>query len=574
MEKILGADAVLESLIEEGQDTVFGYPGGAVIPLYDSLYNKRDKIHHILARHEQAAVHEAQAYAQVTGKPGVCFVTSGPGATNAITGIANANMDSVPLVVITGQVGSAFLGTDAFQETDVFGLSMPIAKWSAQITRAEDIAETMAKAFYIAVSGRPGVVVLEITKNALTSKTDFVYKKAPVIRSYVPYPDIPNEVIDKAAEMINEAEKPLILIGHGVLIARAEKIVREFIEKTGIPFGSTLMGLSAIPSDHPLNVGMLGMHGSYASNMLTNKAGLIIAIGMRFSDRVTGRTPDYAKKAKILHIEIDKSEIDKNVATDLSVNGDLKSALSYLIPRLEKKSYNRWRKEFDKYFQMEQEQVIKKDLHPETLLIQMGEVVEMISRKTAGDAIVVTDVGQNQMVAARYYKFKHPDSFLTSGGLGTMGFGLPAAVGAAVAQKFMPESNPLKKLPVILFTGDGGFQMNEQELGTIIQERVPVKTVILNNSVLGMVRQWQNMFNGKRYSETDLVNPDFVTLAKAYGIKAQKVEYRENLEAAIDEMLNHDGAYILEIDVDKDMKVMPFIAPGSAVDEMKLVSND
>lgn len=574
MEKILGADAVLESLIEEGQDTVFGYPGGAVIPLYDSLYNKRDKIHHILARHEQAAVHEAQAYAQVTGKPGVCFVTSGPGATNAITGIANANMDSVPLVVITGQVGSAFLGTDAFQETDVFGLSMPIAKWSAQITRAEDIAETMAKAFYIAVSGRPGVVVLEITKNALTSKTDFVYKKAPVIRSYVPYPDIPNEVIDKAAEMINEAEKPLILIGHGVLIARAEKIVREFIEKTGIPFGSTLMGLSAIPSDHPLNVGMLGMHGSYASNMLTNKADLIIAIGMRFSDRVTGRTPDYAKKAKILHIEIDKSEIDKNVATDLSVNGDLKSALSYLIPRLEKKSYNRWRKEFDKYFQMELEQVIKKDLHPETLLIQMGEVVEMISRKTAGDAIVVTDVGQNQMVAARYYKFKHPDSFLTSGGLGTMGFGLPAAVGAAVAQKFMPESNPLKKLPVILFTGDGGFQMNEQELGTIIQERVPVKTVILNNSVLGMVRQWQNMFNGKRYSETDLVNPDFVTLAKAYGIKAQKVEYRENLEAAIDEMLNHDGAYILEIDVDKDMKVMPFIAPGSAVDEMKLVSND
>ena len=574
MEKITGADAVLESLIEEGQDTVFGYPGGAVIPLYDSLFNKRDKIHHILARHEQAAVHEAQAYAQVTGKPGVCFVTSGPGATNAVTGIANANMDSVPLVVITGQVISAFLGTDAFQETDVFGLSMPIAKWSAQITRAEDIAETMAKAFYIAVSGRPGVVVLEITKNALTAKTDFVYKKAPVIRSYIPYPEIQDGAVDKAAEMINAAEKPLILIGHGVLIARAEKIVREFVEKTGIPFGTTLMGLSALPSDHPLNVGMLGMHGSYASNMLTNKADLIVAIGMRFSDRVTGRTADYAKKAKVIHIEIDKSEIDKVVPADLSVNGDLKSALSYLMPRIEKKSYNLWRREFDKYYQMELEQVIRKDLQSSSPLIQMGEAVDLVSKKTAGNAIVVTDVGQNQMVAARYYKFKHPDTFLTSGGLGTMGFGLPAAVGAAVAQKFMPESNPLKHFPVVLFTGDGGFQMNEQELGTIIQEKVPVKIVILNNSVLGMVRQWQNMFNGKRYSETDLVNPDFVTLAKAYGIRARKVSVREELEGAVDEMLSSEGAYLLEIEVDKDMKVMPFIAPGSAVDEMKLVCND
>lgn len=574
MEKISGADAVLLSLIEEGQDTVFGYPGGAVIPLYDSLYGKRDKIHHILARHEQAAVHEAQAYAQVTGKPGVCIVTSGPGATNAITGIANANMDSVPLIVITGQVGSAFLGTDAFQETDVFGLSMPIAKWSAQITRAEDIAETMAKAFYIAVSGRPGVVVLEITKNALTSKTDFVYKKAPVIRSYVPYPEIPGEVIDKAAEMINAAEKPLILLGHGVLIARAEKAVKEFVEKSGIPFGTTLMGLSALPSDHPLNVGMLGMHGSYASNMLTNQADLIIAIGMRFSDRVTGKTSGYATKAKILHIEIDKSEIGKIVNADLSVHGDLKSALSYLTPRIEKKTYNRWRKEFDKFYQMELEQVIRKDIQSKEPLIQMGEAVDIVSKKTAGNAIVVTDVGQNQMVAARYYKFKHPDTFLTSGGLGTMGFGLPAAVGAAVAQKFMPEDNIMKNFPVVLFTGDGGFQMNEQELGTIIQEKVPVKMVILNNSVLGMVRQWQNMFNGKRYSETDLINPDFVCLAKAYGIKAKKVEYRDDLESSIEEMLNFDGPYLLEIMVDKDMKVMPFIAPGSTVDEMKLVSND
>ena len=374
MEKVSGADAVLLSLIEEGQDTVFGYPGGAVIPLYDSLYFKQDKIKHVLARHEQAAVHEAQAYAQITGKPGVCIVTSGPGATNAVTGIANANMDSVPLVVITGQVGSYFLGTDAFQETDVFGLSMPIAKWSAQITKAEDIASTMAKAFYIAVSGRPGVVVLEITKDALTSKTDFVYKKAPVLRSYAPYPKIADEVIDKAVEMINEAERPLILLGHGVLIARAEKTVKEFIEKSGIPFGSTLMGLTALPSDHPLNVGMLGMHGSYAVNMLTNKADLIIAIGMRFSDRVTGKLSGYAKNAKILHIEIDKSEIDKNVPVTLAVHGDLKSALSYLTPRIEKKTYNNWRKEFDKFYQMERTQVIEKDTRflkklTETLLL-------------------------------------------------------------------------------------------------------------------------------------------------------------------------------------------------------------
>ena len=532
MEKVSGADAVLLSLIEEGQDTVFGYPGGAVIPLYDSLYFKQDKIKHVLARHEQAAVHEAQAYAQITGKPGVCIVTSGPGATNAVTGIANANMDSVPLVVITGQVGSYFLGTDAFQETDVFGLSMPIAKWSAQITKAEDIASTMAKAFYIAVSGRPGVVVLEITKDALTSKTDFVYKKAPVLRSYAPYPKIADEVIDKAVEMINEAERPLILLGHGVLIARAEKTVKEFIEKSGIPFGSTLMGLTALPSDHPLNVGMLGMHGSYAVNMLTNKADLIIAIGMRFSDRVTGKLSGYAKNAKILHIEIDKSEIDKNVPVTLAVHGDLKSALSYLTPRIEKKTYNNWRKEFDKFYQMERTQVIEKDTRSNEPLIQMGEPVAMISQKTDGNAVVITDVGQNQMIAARYYKFRIPGTFLTSGGLGTMGFGLPAAVGAAVAQK---------KLPVILFTGDGGFQMNEQELGTIIQENIPVKMVILNNSVLGMVRQWQNMFQGKRYSQTDLINPDFIKLADAYGIKAKRVEFREDLNSAIDEMLSFDG---------------------------------
>lgn len=562
MEKILGAEAVVQSLIQEGQDTIFGYPGGAVIPLYDRLYMNQDKIRHILSRHEQAAVHEAQAYAQVTGKVGVCVVTSGPGATNAITGIANANMDSVPLVVITGQVGSAFLGTDAFQETDVFGLSMPIAKWSCQITRAEDIAESMAKAFYIAVSGRPGVVVIEITKNALVAETEFVYKKAPVLRSYAPYPEIDQEAIAQAAELINSAERPMILVGHGVLIAHAEKAVRGLIEKSGIPFGMTLMGLTAIPNDHPLCVGMLGMHGSYASNILTNQADLIIAIGMRFSDRVTGKLSGYGKKAKVIHIEIDKSEIDKNVNTDVAIHADLKTAVSYLTPMVDKKSHKEWLAEFDKLYKQEFEQVIKKDTRSNAPIIQPGEPVDIISRKTQGQAIVCTDVGQNQMVAARYYSFKNPNSFLTSGGLGTMGFGLPAAVGAAIAQS---------KVPVILFTGDGGFQMNEQELGTIIQEKIAVKIVILNNSVLGMVRQWQNMFNGKRYSQTDLVNPDFVTLASAYGIKARKVVARGDLEPAISEMLAYDGPYLLDIIVDKDMKVMPFIAPGSAVDEMKLV---
>lgn len=563
MGKILGSEAVIKSLLEEGADTIFGYPGGTVIPLYDSLYDYTNQglIRHVLARHEQAAAHEAQAYAQVTHKVGVCIVTSGPGATNAITGIANANMDSVPMVVITGQVGSSFLGTDAFQETDVFGLSMPIAKWSYQITKSEEIADTIAKAFYIAVSGRPGVVVLEITKNALLSETEFHYKKAPVLRSYVPYPEINQEQIVAAADLINAAERPMILVGHGVLISHAEKSLTELVEKTGIPFGMTLMGLTALPTDHPLCVGMLGMHGSYASNVLTNEADLIIAIGMRFSDRVTGRTKDYAKKAKVIHIEIDKSEINKNVDVDVEIHADLKTALRYLTPMLHKKTYKQWLSQFAKLYQKEYEQVIKKDIMSDAPVIQPGEPVDIISRKTQGNAIVVTDVGQHQMVTARYYKFKTPNTFLTSGGLGTMGFGLPAAVGAAVAQS---------EKPVILFTGDGGFQMNEQELGTIIQERIPVKIVILNNSVLGMVRQWQTMFNRGRYSATNLVNPDFVKLAGAYGIKSRKVSERADLENAIDEMLSHDGPYLLDIEVDKDMKVMPFIAPGSAVDEMKL----
>lgn len=556
-----GADAVLLSIIQEGEDTIFGYPGGSIMPVYDSLYYMRDKLKHVLSRHEQGAIHEAQAYAQTTGRPGVCMVTSGPGATNTVTGIANANLDSVPLILITAQVGSSFLGTDFFQECDVFGLSMPIAKWSVQVTRAEDIAKAMAQAFYVARTGRPGVVVVDITKDALTSEVEFKYEKAPILRSYAPYPEINLDSIKLAAQTINQAKKPLILLGHGVLISNASKIVEEFVNKSGIPFAMTLMGLSSLPSDHPLCVGMLGMHGNYSANVLTNQADVIIAIGMRFSDRVTGIIKGYAPNAKIIHIEIDKAEIDKNIETTIAIHSDLKVALNNLLNYINEKTYPEWINEFRKLDQLEYNEVFKKDCLSDADIIQPGEPVHLISQKTQGNAYVITDVGQNQMVAARYYKFKHPGTLITSGGLGTMGFGLPAAVGCAVAQK---------DKHVILFTGDGGFQMNEQELGTIIQEQIPVKIVILNNGVLGMVRQWQNMFNGQRYSETDLINPDFVKLADAYGIKAKRVEKREELESAIDEMLNSKEAYLLDIYVDKDMKVFPFVAPGSAVDQMRL----
>lgn len=552
---------MLLSLLEEGENVIFGYPGGAVMPIYDRLFFMKDKIKHVLARHEQGAVHEAQAYSQMTGKPGVCIVTSGPGATNAITGVANANLDSVPMIVITAQVMSDFLGSDAFQETDVFGLSMPICKWSIQITKPEDIAAAMSKAFYVAVSGRPGVVMVDITKDALLGTTDFVYQKAPALRSYTPYPEIDFEKINLAASAINQAKYPLILFGHGVLLARAQKQALDFVNQTGIPFATTLMGLSALPSDHQLCVGMSGMHGSYAANVLTNSADLIIAIGMRFSDRVTGKLSGYAKNARVIHIEIDKSEINKNVDTDIAIHADLKTALTELMPLLVKNDHSVWLSRFHQLYQLEYEAVIKRDCFSDLPLIQPGEPVNIISQKTNGNAVIVTDVGQNQMVAARYYKYRIPGTFITSGGLGTMGFGLPAAVGCAVGQS---------DLPVILVTGDGGFQMNVQELGTIIQEKIPVKIMILNNGVLGMVRQWQNMFNDKRYSQTDLVNPDFVALAGAYGIKARRVSSREQLAPAIDEMLASDTAFLLDILVDKDMKVFPFIAPGTSVDQMKL----
>ena len=559
--QVKGAEALLLSLLEEGVDTLFGYPGGAVMPLYDMLYDYKDKIKHILVRHEQGASHAAQAYSQVTNKVGVCISTSGPGATNLITGIANANIDSVPMVVITSQVISPLLGTDAFQETDVVGLSMPITKWNIQVTKANEIAEAIAKAFYIAVSGRPGVVVIDITKDALINQTEFVYQKNPRIRSYNPYPDLPMEEIKQAVEMIDKSKKPLLLVGHGILIARAEKFLIEFAEKANIPVASTLLGLSAMPSDHELFVGMLGMHGNYAPNKLTNEADLIIAAGMRFDDRVTGRIADYAKKAKIIHIEIDKAEINKNVKVDLAIHADVKAVLNTLIPLIQKNTHPEWHNQFKKLYKEEFEKVIDHDCHPNSEKIKMGEVVHQISEKTKGNAIIVTDVGQHQMVAARYYKYINPNSLVTSGGLGTMGFALPASLGAAVAR-------PDKQ--VIAFIGDGGFQMTIQELGTIMQEKLPVKIVLLNNNFLGMVRQWQDMFFEKRYAETEMQNPDFVKIGEGYRIKSKEVDKRELLEPAIEEMLDEKGPYLLVVNVEKETNVFPMIAPGASVEEIRL----
>jgi acetolactate synthase I/II/III large subunit len=561
LSKVKGSEALILSLLEEGVDTLFGYPGGAVMPLYDKLYDYKDKIKHVLVRHEQGAAHAAQAYSQVTDKVGVCISTSGPGATNLITGIANANIDSVPMVVITSQVISPLLGTDAFQETDVVGLSMPITKWNLQVTKAEEIADAMAKAFYIAVSGRPGVVVIDITKDALINETVFEYQKSPRIRSYNPYPDLPRDNIQEAAEWINKAKKPLLLVGHGVLIAKAEKLLTALAEKADIPVASTLLGLSAIPSHHELFAGMLGMHGNYAPNILTNQADLIIAAGMRFDDRVTGKLSTYAKQAKIIHIEIDQAEINKNVQVDLAINADVKAVLSTLLPLVNKNSHPDWHRKFKDLYHEEYLRVIAKDCYPEDGKIKMGEVVHLISEMTKGEAIVVTDVGQNQMVAARYYKFVNPNSLVTSGGLGTMGFALPAALGASVARK---------DKPIIAFIGDGGFQMTIQELGTIMQEKLPVKMVLLNNNFLGMVRQWQDMFFEKRYAETEMLNPDFLKIAEGYGIESCLVTNRDTLKRSIDLMFETNGPFLLVVEVEKETNVFPMIAPGASVDEIRL----
>lgn len=559
--QITGAEAILRCLIEEGVDTIFGYPGGAIMPVYDKLLDFEDELKHYLTRHEQGAAHAAQAYSMVTGKPGICFATSGPGATNLVTGIANAYLDSIPVVFITAQVVSGLIGTDAFQETDIIGVSMPITKWNCQIKKACEIPETLAKAFYIASTGRPGPVLIDITKDAQIEKLTFNYQKCTYIRSYNPKRSINMKAIESAAIMINHAERPLILAGHGVLLARAENELKAFAEKAGIPVALTLLGLSAFPCDHRLYTGMLGMHGNYGPNMLTNEADLIIAVGMRFDDRVTGNIKKYAEKASIIHIEIDEAEINKNIKVDIEIHCDAKDALSRLLPLVKENSFEKWIRDFRILDKKEKDTVVRHDVSPETDEIRMGEVVKQISDLTSGDAIIVTDVGQNQMIAARYFQFKNPNSLVTSGGMGTMGFGLPAAIGAKIG-------NPEKQ--VVTFLGDGGFQMTVQELGTILQYKVPVKIVILNNNYLGMVRQWQDMFFAKRYASTELINPDFIGIASAYKIPAQKITERKDLKSGLKAMLDADGPYLLEIVVEKEGNVFPMVEPGSSVSEIRL----
>jgi acetolactate synthase-1/2/3 large subunit len=561
MKKITGSQAVMESLLAEGVDVIFGYPGGAVMPIYDALYDYKEKIRHILVRHEQGAGHAAEGYARMTGRPGVALVTSGPGATNLVTAITDAILDSVPIVCITGQVSASLLGSDAFQEADIIGITTPITKWNYQVTRALEIPEVFAKAFEIARTGRPGPVLIDITKNAQVDLMDFSYKKAPQIVGYQPNM-LPNgRQIDMAAELLNKAKRPFMLIGHGILISKSEKEVCELAEKGGIPVGSTLHGLSSMPFDHPMYVGMLGMHGNYGPNMLTNKADVILAVGMRFDDRVTGRLSDYAKQAKIIHIDIDPAELNKNVTADVPIVADAKDALSALIPKIRKASHPEWMKEFKEHEKEEMVKVKIKEMHPKTGEITMAEVVTMLSEKTKGEAVVVADVGQHQMVAARYYEPKMTDGYITSGGLGTMGFALPAALGAKVA---------VPKRQVVAIIGDGSFQMNIQELATLAQDQIPVKVIILNNNFLGMVRQWQQLFFDKRYSFVELKNPDFVAVSKGFYVDAEKVEERKQLHKALDRLLASDGPRVLEVVVRKEDNIFPMVPTGASVDEIRL----
>lgn len=557
-----GAEVVLECLIAEHVDTIFGYPGGAIMPIYDALYSYHDQLNHILVRHEQGGIHAAQGYARVSGKPGIVFATSGPGATNLVTGIADAQIDSTPLVCVTGQVFAQFLGTDAFQETDVINITTPITKWNYQVTDANEIPAVMAKAFYIATTGRPGPVLIDITKNAQFQKIEFnPYEYCNHIRSYRPKPNVRAEYIQKAAELINSAKKPFVLFGQGVILGNAEKEFKEFIEKANIPSAATALGLGAIQTDHPLYVGMLGMHGNYAPNVLTNECDVLIAIGMRFDDRVTGRLDKYAKQAKVIHFDIDPVEIDKNVQTTVPVWGDCKETLPLLTNAINANNHAEWLSEFKKLEVEEVKQVIEPELNPTTEEMTMGEVLKELNKLTHGDAIIVTDVGQHQMVACRYAKFNQSKSNVTSGGLGTMGFGLPAAMGAKVGA---PDRT------VVSISGDGGFQMTLQELGTIMQNNIGVKIMILNNHFLGMVRQWQELFMDKRYSFTDIDSPDFVALAAAYKIPGKRIDARKDLVAGLEEMLNTDGAYLLEVTVAKENNVFPMVPQGASVSEIRL----
>jgi len=558
---ISGAEAVIRCLLAEDANLVYGYPGGAIMPIYDELFKFQDQLHHVLTRHEQGATHAAQGFARTSGKVGVALATSGPGATNLVTGIADAQIDSTPMVCITGQVASHLLGSDAFQETDIIGISTPVTKWNYQITKASEIPEIMAKAFYIARSGRPGPVLIDITKDAQFEKFDFSYEKCVGIRSYQPYPSLSMDAVEEAVALIEQAKKPLVVWGQGVILGRAEEEFKTFVEKSGIPAVWTILGLSALPTNHPSNRGMVGMHGNYAPNLLTNECDLLIAIGMRFDDRVTGDLKTYAKQAKIIHLELDPAEVNKNVMADVVLLSDCKISLKALIDRISQKTYPQWIQRFDELDAIEVEKVIHSDLNPTKDGLTMGEAIAMINKHSNGDAVIVTDVGQHQMVACRYAQFNQSKSNVTSGGLGTMGFALPAAIGAKMGA---PDRE------VVAVIGDGGYQMTIQELGTIFQQQVAVKIVVLNNDFLGMVRQWQQLFFDKRYASTEMVNPDFVTIAKGFQIQANRVKERKDLDQAVQEMMTSDKPYFLEICVEKEDNVFPMIPTGASVSDIRL----
>ncbi len=559
--RMKGAEALMESLIREDTGIIFGYPGGAIMPAYDALFFRSDELRHILVRHEQGAIHAAQGYARVSGKTGVCMVTSGPGASNVVTGLADAMTDSTPVVVITGQVHSRLLGTRAFQEVDVIGITKPITKWNCQVSRAADVPQAVAKAFYIASSGRPGPVVIDITKDAQIGELDYVYKKYEPEQELprVPEPDI--EKLDEAARLINLATRPLALIGQGVLLAGAEGELLSFLEKSGIPAAWTIMGQSALPSDHPLNVGMLGMHGNFGPNILTNEADIIIGIGLRFDDRVTSDPSGYARKARLVHMDIDPSEINKIIHADVPVVGDVKMSLPLLTQRISSNEHREWIEKFHACSRIEFERLISRELYPDKKEMTMGEVVRRVSEAFDDDAVLVTDVGQNQMMALRYFRFKRSRSVVTSGGLGTMGFGLPASIGAKLGSPGRP---------VCVFIGDGGFQMTIQELATLFQEQLPVKIILLNNNFLGMVRQWQEMLFDQRYASTNILNPDFQTIAKGFGIPSVKVCEREELDGAIDEMIKSEGPFLMEVIVEKEGSVFPMVMAGETLGDIRL----